>query len=82
MKKEYKFKVGDEVEYDINFSDSFKFTDIYIIEEVNYDEWIWSSQFPTPYMEYSFKKNYHNPLAFKISKRQLREIKLKDIGIV
>jgi hypothetical protein len=79
------FKVGDQIEYNGYFRELGTNGEIFIVEEVNEETgWIWSSQFPMPYMDDYFisnKKNFYNPLGFRISKAQLREDKLKDIGI-
>ena len=80
------FKLGDEVECKKNLQhfiiDKVLESGIYIIEEVNKDGWIWSSKFPNPYYATGFlEKNFHNPMLFKISSRQLRSEKLEEIGL-
>ena len=73
-------KVGDEVEY-IGQNEEYMGR-FFIIEEVKEKGWIWSSQFPNPYLiSDPTHKNFHNPNKFKISTRQTRNQKLEEIGI-
>ncbi len=73
-------KVGDEVEY--TGQNEEYMGRCFIIEEVKENGWIWSSQFPNPYLiSDPTRKNFHNPNKFKISTRQTRNQNLEELGI-
>ena len=73
--------IGDEVE-------SIKKNRTYIVEEINNSTgWIWSKDFGYYEGDFNFfgprnkYKNFRSPNGFRLSKKQIRENKLKALGL-
>jgi hypothetical protein len=74
-------KIGDEVE-------SIKKNRTYIVEEINNSTgWIWSKDFGYCEGDFNFfgprnkYKRFRSPNGFRLSKKQIRENKLKELGL-
>ncbi len=74
------FKVGDKVEYKDSIDSKHLY---YIVEDVRQDGWIWSSKLSTPHYKDGgiLKKNFYNPIRFRIALIQIRKEKLEQLGI-
>jgi hypothetical protein len=70
------FKIGEEISYKESYTN-----DVFIIEDIDADGWIWSSNFYSPTYNNNGKlvRNYHNPSYFKKTDCQLRQDKLDSI---